>query len=95
MSFLFSHAVGRVIFFAPKEVLLILRFDALKAVSTSVVRGSRECLAFVSQKINVSPVIGSLCVPSFGFYNSTHCKPPMVEILLKYNTNNPSVSGQI
>lgn len=50
MSFLFSHALGRVIFFAPKEVLLILRFDALKAVRTSVVRGSRECLAFVMNK---------------------------------------------
>lgn len=67
MSFLFSHAVGKVIFFAPKEALLIFWFDALKAVRTIVVRGSREFLAFVSQKINVSPVIGSLCVPSFGF----------------------------
>lgn len=61
MSFLFSHAVGKVIFFAPKEALLILWFDALKAVRTSVVRGSREFLAFVSQKINVSLVIGALC----------------------------------
>lgn len=49
---------------------MILRFDALKAVRTSVVRGSRECLAFVSQKINVSPVIGLFSVPSFGYCNS-------------------------
>lgn len=75
----FPHVLGRVIFFAPKEVLLILRFDALKAVRTSVVRGSRECLAFVSQTINESPVIGSLCVASFGFCNS----------VVAVNTTNP------
>lgn len=67
MSFLFFHVVGRVISFASKEVSLILRFDALKAVRTSVVRAQESVWHLFHEMINVSSVIGSLCVPSFGF----------------------------